>query len=105
MDAVRLTLIPGARRHDDEGQRVSFNIHERPTGAQLEAFRLRCRLRGRVPTQEEFADSIGMPLGTYCGYAIETKGTLMRAQAWTLLRITWDALLLAQWEQQRPKHE
>jgi hypothetical protein len=85
---------------------VSFNITERPTGAQLEAFRHRCSFRGRIPTQQEFADSIGMPVNTYRGYAIETKGTLMQAQAWTMLRITWDALLHAQWEQQhRPTHE
>jgi len=82
-----------------------FNIHERPTGEQLEAFRKRCRYRGRVPTQQEFADSIGMPVRTYRGYAIETKGTQMQAQAWTLLRITWDALLLAQWQQLAPPHE
>jgi hypothetical protein len=81
-----------------------FNIHERPTGQQLEAFRLRCVYRGRVPTQQEFADSIGMPVSTYRGYCIETKGTLMQAQAWTLLRITWDALLLAQWQQQHRPH-
>jgi hypothetical protein len=82
-----------------------LNIHERPTGEQLKAFRHRCRYRGRVPTQQEFADSIGMSVRTYRGYEIETKGTQMQAQAWTLLRIRWDALLLALWQQQQPKHE
>ena len=83
-----------------------FNINERPTGTQLEAFRLRCRYRGRVPTQQEFADRIGMPLSTYTQYARETRGKQMPNRDWTLLRITWDALLHAQWAQQhRPKHD
>ena len=103
MDAARLTSTPGPWRH--EGQYV-FSITEQPTGAQLQAFRHRCRYRGGVPTQQDFADSIGLPVSTYRGYEIETKGTLMPAQAWTLLRTTWDALLRAQWQQQHcPAHE
>lgn len=82
-----------------------FNIHERPTGQQLEAFRLRCLYRGRAPMQQEFADSIGMPLNTYRMYVGEKRGVLMPCHAWTLLRIRWDALLLAQWQQLAPPHE
>lgn len=96
----KLALIPG--EPGSEGQRV-FNINERPTGQQVEAFRKRCIYRGRTPTQQEFADSIGLPLSTYQGYAIEKRGVQMPAQTWTLLRIRWDALLLGQWQQQGPK--
>lgn len=82
-----------------------FSLNEQPTGAQLQAFRHRCRHRGRGPTQQEFADRLGIPVSTYRGYEIETNGTLMPAPTWTLTRITWDALMLAQWQQQRPKDE
>lgn len=78
---------------------------DQPTGAQLQAFRHRCLYRGHVPTQQEFADSIGMPVSTYRGYEIETKGVLMGPYEWVLLQITWDALLLAEFQQQRPKQQ
>lgn len=84
-----------------------MKITERPTGAQLEEFRQRCGLRGNDTQQRQaLADSIGMSFDTYKQYVYETRGAQMPAQAWTLLRITWDALLLAEWQREiRPQHE
>lgn len=98
----KLARIPG--KPGSEGQRV-FDINERPAGWQLQAFQSRCRINGRVPENQEMADSIGIPLSTYEGYLYEKRGNRAPAPVWTLLRITWDALLLAEWQPQRPKQD
>jgi hypothetical protein len=52
------------------------------------------------------ARSISMPLPTFEDYYYGKRGKTMPATPWILLRITWDALLLAQWQQQhRPTDE
>lgn len=81
-----------------------MNIHERPTTLQFQAF---CNRYGamHMAKRKKMAASIGMNLGTFNDYYYGKRGKLIPAPAWILLQITWDALLLAQWQKNRPQHE
>jgi DNA-binding XRE family transcriptional regulator len=84
---------------------VSFDIHEQPSGATLKAFREGITIKGKVCTQQQLADSIGLRVGTVSAWEQEKNGRLCPAPEWTLIRITWDALQHAEWKKIRPKQD
>jgi hypothetical protein len=81
-----------------------FSITERPTGDQLEEFRKNLEIPGTATQQRQtLADSIGMPFDTYKMYVYETREAQMPAQAWAMLRITWEPLQHATWQREHQK--
>ncbi len=82
-----------------------FDITKEPTGAELQRFRESIVINGKVCTQEQFAESIGIKLERQQAYEIEKRGVRMSAPLFTLARITWDALLHAEWKKTRPKRD
>jgi hypothetical protein len=82
-----------------------FDIHAQPTGSELQAFRCSIWINGTVCTQQQLADSIGTTADRIHTWEVEKGGTLMPAPWWTLTRITWDALALAEFQKIRPKRD
>jgi hypothetical protein len=80
-----------------------FDINERPTTLQLQVF---CNRFGTgTSMRKKLAESIGMVPSTFDDYYYGKRGRRMPAPSWGYLRITWDALLHAEWHKQRPQHE
>jgi hypothetical protein len=81
-----------------------FKVYE-PSGAELKAFRESIIINGVVCTQEQFAAPVGIKAERQSAYEQEKRGKRMPAHMFTLARITWDALALAEWKKTRPKRD
>lgn len=94
-------LVPGIpipRKGD-----AVFDVNQRPSTLQLQAF---CNRYGRgAEMRRMMAKSIGIPQNTFDDYYYGKRERQMPAPSWAFLRITWDALALAEWQKRRPRHE
>lgn len=80
-----------------------FDVDERPSTLQLQAFCNRYGTGGGM--RKMMAASIGLPQNTFDDYYYGKRDRQIPASSWTLLRITWDSLALAEWQKRRPQHE